>query len=178
MRLPAPPAAAAAAPAPPAAAAAAPATAAEDEVVAETGSRSWAEKDAELRSAAVVIEEAEGAVPPAKRAKMAAAASTKVKVKVESQPQQDQPPASTPPQASSAPSPPTASRGAAPASGGAPSPASGSVKDMADRLASELGLAGAKIPEVAKAACGMLEVDRTGSLAAQILACYEKLFAD
>ena len=70
-------------PAPPAAAAAAPATAAEDEVVKETGSRSWAEKDAELRSAAVVIEEAEGAVPPAKRAKMAAAASAKVQVKVE-----------------------------------------------------------------------------------------------
>ena len=62
--------------------------------------------------------------------------------------------------------------------GGVPSRASGSVKDMADKLAAELGLAeGAKIPEVAKAACGMLEVDRTGSLAAQIAACYAKLFA-
>lgn len=53
---------------------AAPATAAED-VVEETGSRSWAEKDAMLRSAAVVIEdEAEEAVgrvaPPSKRAKV------------------------------------------------------------------------------------------------------------
>ncbi|EOD10268.1 hypothetical protein EMIHUDRAFT_452731 [Emiliania huxleyi CCMP1516] len=52
------------------------------------------------------------------------------------------------------------------------------VEDMADKLAAELGLAeGAKIPEVAQAACGMLEVDRTGSLAAQIAACYAKLFA-
>jgi len=120
-----------------------------------------------------------GAAPPAKSALRA---ESVVEVEVEARPQPDRPPATTPPQPSSSPSPPTASPGAAShaagASGGVPSRASGSVKDMADKLAAELGLAeGAKIPEVAKAACGMLEVDRTGSLAAQILACYEKLFA-
>jgi hypothetical protein len=135
------------------------------EGVEVAGTRTWAERDAELRMNAVPLDdddendgnEAQGGGRPAKRAKPE--------------------PASPPPPGAAASSSSDAPASSAGSSGGA-TPSTLSSKQKADAIGEALGLAqGASMLEVARQACEATEVDATGkSLVAQIAAAYDALF--